>query len=109
VASLTRSTSVGSSGSEDSGGQLGRGDHCPPPAAPTWCQPYAGMVPHLPMNPAQTKAEHVLCHGEFSSQDAPSLGKRFREDDEDSLCENHSGITVTPQSLVHQLTILILH
>ncbi|KAH8951573.1 hypothetical protein BDL97_09G035000 [Sphagnum fallax] len=93
VASLTRSTSVGSSGSEDSGGQLGRGDHCPPPAAPTWCQPYAGMVPHLPMNPAQTKAEHVLCHGEFSSQDALSLGKRFREDDEDSLCENHSGIT----------------
>jgi hypothetical protein len=61
------------------------------------------------MNPAQTKAEHVLCHGEFSSQDAPSLGKRFREDDEDSLCEKHSGITVTPQSLVHQLTILILH
>ncbi|CAM6044261.1 unnamed protein product [Sphagnum compactum] len=56
------------------------------------------MVPHLPMNPAQTKAEHVLCHGEFSSQDAPSLGKRFREDDEDSLTTSApSGFGGSPQ------------
>ncbi|CAK9218702.1 unnamed protein product [Sphagnum troendelagicum] len=97
--SLTGSASVGSSGSEDSGGQLGRGDHSPsPPTALTWQQqqqpPYVGAVPpSLPMSLAQAKVENILGRGEFNSHNAQMLGKRFREDEEGLLQENHSGIT----------------
>jgi hypothetical protein len=101
--SLTGSASVGSSGSEDSGGQLGRGDHSPPPpTALTWQQqqqqpPYVGAVPPpLPMSLAQAKVENILGRGEFNSHNAQMLGKRFREDEEGLLHENHSGITVRP-------------
>jgi hypothetical protein len=100
--SLTGSASVGSSGSEDSGGQLGRGDHSPsPPTALTWQQqqqpPYVGAVPpSLPMSLAQAKVENILGRGEFNSHNAQMLGKRFREDEEGLLQENHSGITVRP-------------
>ncbi len=100
--SLVRSVSMGSSGSEDSGGQPGQGgDHSSsPPTAPTWQQPYVGVVPPLPTNLAHAKAENTLGRGgEFSSShdNTQTLGKRFREDEEGPLCENHSGITVRPQ------------
>ncbi|KAH9572880.1 hypothetical protein CY35_02G174800 [Sphagnum magellanicum] len=97
--SLTGSASVGSSGSEDSGGQLGRGDHSPPPpTALTWQQqqqsPYVGAVPPpLSMSLAQAKVENILGRGEFNPHNAQMLGKRFREDEEGLLHENHSGIT----------------
>ncbi|KAH9573722.1 hypothetical protein CY35_01G015800 [Sphagnum magellanicum] len=96
--SLVRSVSMGSSGSEDSGGQPGQGgDHSSSPStAPTWQQPYVGVVPPLPTNLAHAKAENTLGRGgEFSSShdNTQTLGKRFREDEEGPLCENHSGIT----------------
>ncbi|CAK9189478.1 unnamed protein product, partial [Sphagnum troendelagicum] len=100
--SLVRSVSMGSSGSEDSGGQPGQGgDHSSsPPTAPNWQQPYVGVVPPLPTNLAHAKAENTLGRGgEFGSSrdNTQTLGKRFREDEEGPLCENHSGITVRPQ------------
>ncbi len=112
--SLVRSVSMGSSGSEDSGGQPGQGgDHSSSPAtAPTWQQPYVGVVPPLPTNLAHAKAENTLGGGgEFSSSydNTQTLGKRFREDEDGPLSENHSGITVRPQEpCVHQLLVVCI-
>lgn len=86
--SLTRSLSLGSSASEDSGSQQqGKGDQLmasvgAPPSSHLQ-QPYAGSgVPPLPINFAQAKAENVMLVGEMDSHNAQSLGKRFREDDD---------------------------
>ncbi|KAG0625921.1 hypothetical protein M758_2G088500 [Ceratodon purpureus] len=81
--SLTRSLSLGSSASEDSGPQQGKasvGNHLQQQQ-----QAYGGAgsgVPPLPMNFAQAKAENVLMVGEMDSHNAQTLGKRFRDDDD---------------------------
>ena len=86
--SLTRSLSLGSSASEDSGPQQGKGDQLMASVvAPSnhLQQPYGGAgsgVPPLPMNFAQAKAESVLLVGEMDSHNAQTLGKRFRDDDD---------------------------
>lgn len=87
--SLTRSLSLGSSASEDSGPQQGKGDQLMAsvvaPSSHLQQPSYGGAgsgVPPLPMNFAQAKAENVMLVGEMDSHNAQSLGKRFREDDE---------------------------
>jgi hypothetical protein len=86
--SLTRSLSLGSSASEDSGPQQGKGDQLMGSVvAPAnhLQQPYGGAgsgVPPRPMNFSQAKAENVLLVGEMDSHNAQTLGKRFRDDDD---------------------------
>lgn len=87
--SLTRSLSLGSSASEDSGPQQGKGDQLMGSGvAPSnhLQQPYGGGggsgVPPLSINFAQAKAENVLLVGEMDSHNVQSLGKRFRDDDD---------------------------
>lgn len=107
VASLTRSASLGSSGSEDSGGaQPAKGDNSPPPVAPTWRQPYVGSVPPLPMTITQAKAESIMGLGEINSHDTQSLGKRFRDDDEAPLRDSRPGTTVCTKALIMSLAFL---
>lgn len=83
--SLTRSLSLGSSASEDSGPQQGKASVVAPGNHLQQQQPYGGAgsgVPPLPMNFAQAKAENVLMVGEMDSHNAQTLGKRFRDDDD---------------------------
>lgn len=87
VTTLTRSPSVGSSGSEGSGGP-----QSPPPIAPTWRQPYVGGVPPLPLGLGQAKPESLL---RGDSGEAHLLGKRSRDDDEVSIRGTHSGNNVS--------------
>lgn len=83
---LTRSVSLGSSASEESGPQQGKGDQLMGSmVAPSkhLQQPYGGAgsgVPTLPMNFAPAKAENVMLVGEMDSHNAH--GKRFREDED---------------------------
>lgn len=84
--SLTRSLSLGSSASEDSGPQqqkvvAGASQQ----QQPSYGAP--GPGPSLPMN--FPKSENVMLVGEMDSHNAQSLGKRFREDD-----DNHPRTTV---------------
>nr|ANO58446.1 bHLH transcription factor [Marchantia polymorpha] len=97
-ATLTRSPSVGSSGSEGSGGP-----QSPPPIAPTWRQPYVGGVPPLPLGLGQAKPETLL---RGDSGEAHLLGKRPRDEDEVSMREAHTGNNVrdAPQGLFASFT-----
>lgn len=80
--SLTRSLSLGSSASEDSGPQQQQQQKVVAGASqqqqPSYGAP--GPGPSLPMNFAKT--ENVMLVGEMDSHNAQSLGKRFREDDD---------------------------
>ncbi|KAL2645353.1 hypothetical protein R1flu_012940 [Riccia fluitans] len=93
-ATLTRSPSVGSSGSE---GSAGGGPQSPPPIAPTWRQPYVGGVPPLPMVLGPAKPESLL---RGDSGEAHLLGKRPRDEDEVSMRDN---VRDAPQSLFASL------
>ncbi|KAG6548091.1 hypothetical protein Mapa_010371 [Marchantia paleacea] len=97
-ATLTRSPSVGSSGSEGSGGP-----QSPPPIAPTWRQPYVGGVPPLPLGLGQAKPETLL---RGDSGEAHLLGKRPRDEDEVSMRDAHTGNNVrdAPQGLFASFT-----
>lgn len=102
--SLTRSASLGSSGSEDSGpqqqqqqqrnggGKGGDQSGTGAPVAPTWYN--GGGVSQMPMGLTPAKAENVLVLGEIDSHDTQSLGKRFREDDDALLHEGRPRTTV---------------
>lgn len=114
--SLTRSASLGSSGSEDSGPQQqqrnGGGKGGDPsgtgaPVAPTWFN--GGGVSQMPMGLAPAKAENVLVLGEIDSHDTQSLGKRFREDDEALLHEGRPRTTVCVLSWTSHECVLNLH
>ncbi|KAL3698692.1 hypothetical protein R1sor_012768 [Riccia sorocarpa] len=91
---LTRSPSVGSSGSE---GSAGGGPQSPPPIAPTWRQPYVGGVPPLPLGLGPTKPESLL---RGDSGEAHLLGKRPRDEDEVSMRDN---VRDAPQGLFTSL------
>eukprot|EP00249_Psilotum_nudum_P023112 c28753_g2_i4 orf=43-1962(-) len=78
---LTRSTSLGSSGSEGSASQQHPPDSQSPSAvAPTWRQSYRGRVLSLPIV-GQTNADDLFPH-EGTLNDLHLLGKRPRDDEE---------------------------